>query len=76
MSTAPRDVIREYGKTVLSQMLAAGDPQLQAKARHAMRRMREGRYGYCLACGMQMPAREIELRPERRHCARCQKMGE
>ena len=76
MSTAPRDVILDYGKTSLSRMLAGDDPQLQAEAREAMHRMKEGRYGYCVACGMQMPARDIELRPERRYCARCQKRGE
>ena len=75
MSMAPKDVMLDYGKTALSRMLAGGDggdPQLQARAREAMRRMKEGRYGYCEACGMQMPAREIELRPERSYCARCQ----
>ena len=65
-------MIRKYSETVLSQMLAADDPQLQAQARQAMRRMKEGRYGYCMGCGMLIPAREIELRPERRYCARCQ----
>ena len=79
MSTTPRDLMLDYGKTALSRILAGGDggePQLQMEAREAMRRMREGRYGYCMACGMKMPARDIELRPERRSCAKCQKRGE
>ena len=76
MKTAPRNLMLDYARASLSRMLAGDDPQLQARARQAMRRMREGRYGYCLACGMQMPTREIDLRPERRHCARCQERGE
>ena len=77
MSIAPRDVILDYSKTALSQMLAGGgEPQLQAQARAAMSRMKEGRYGYCETCGMQMPARDIQIRPERRYCARCQKRHE
>ena len=76
MSIAPKDVILDYGKTSLSRMLDGGDPDLQAQARNAMRRVKEGRYGYCEACGMKMPARDIELRPERRHCAKCQKTSE
>jgi len=79
MSTASRDVILDYCKTTLSRMINSGDggdPQLQAQARQAMNRVKAGRYGYCEDCGMQMPARDIELRPERRYCARCQKKDE
>ena len=48
------------------------DTRRSRRAAQALSRIREGTYGYCMGCGLQIPEREMELKPERRYCARCQ----
>jgi RNA polymerase-binding transcription factor DksA len=38
----------------------------------ALRDMAEGRYGICASCGQPIPVERLEVRPEARHCLRCQ----
>lgn len=49
------------------------DPQRGRLAEQALSRIKEGTYGYCMRCGMQIPEREMESIPERRYCYHCQK---
>ena len=38
----------------------------------ALRDMAEGRYGMCDSCGRPISVERLEIRPEARHCLRCQ----
>lgn len=38
----------------------------------AIRRIKEGIYGHCMSCGLHIPERDTEWRPERTHCSQCE----
>lgn len=38
----------------------------------ALKRMDEGRYGECLACGVEIPAARLHAAPEAERCIQCQ----
>lgn len=41
----------------------------------ALSRISSETYGYCQVCGMNIPERELELKPERQSCACCEGNG-
>jgi RNA polymerase-binding transcription factor DksA len=51
------------------------DPVRAIRAIEALRRMEDGDYGYCIACGMKIPEANLESRPERGHCSGCEVEG-
>jgi RNA polymerase-binding transcription factor DksA len=59
---------------VLHEVAAAckqSDPERAALAAEAIRRINEGEYGFCTACGLQIPELELQRSPERQDCPRC-----
>ena len=42
------------------------------QATKAIRRIKEGIYGYCMSCGMHIPERDTDWKPERTHCSQCE----
>lgn len=38
----------------------------------ALSRINSETYGYCMVCGMNIPERELELKPERQCCSGCE----
>ena len=59
----------------LRQIVSQCSESSSSRRRHAaqaLTRIKEGTYGYCMRCGMQIPERAMELRPDRQNCLRCE----
>jgi len=48
------------------------DRRRAALVAHAIRRIQEGTYGYCMTCGLHMAERDTESKPERENCPNCE----
>lgn len=44
-----------------------------AEIEAALKRLDEGKYGFCESCFLEIPQRELLARPERRHCSQCRR---
>lgn len=62
----------DSGQDFERRSLAVASRQALTLIAGALRDMAEGRYGICASCGQPIPVERLEVRPEARHCLRCQ----
>lgn len=67
----------EYLAHTLQQMtVGTTNPRHKRLVSQALSRISSDTYGYCLVCGMSIPERELERKPERQHCSCCEEADE
>lgn len=62
-----------YDARTLQAQVAAVRQRI-ADTAQALRRMSEGSYGLCAACGKPIPIGRLHAAPEATHCARCERL--
>ena len=76
MSTTTLEfTLPNHRRAALERVVAAcagTDPVRADLARAALTRLDTGLYGYCVRCGIKIPEKELERRPERFGCSDCQ----
>ncbi|MBN1422511.1 MAG: hypothetical protein JXP34_27285 [Planctomycetes bacterium] len=61
---------RERAKAAAKGLSKNGSGDL-AEIEAAIQRLKKGEYGYCSACFLEIPMRDLFALPERRTCAQC-----
>ena len=62
-----------HGEDAETMVMVAGCRQILADTARALRHLAEGRYGICQACHGDIPVERLEILPQARYCARCQR---
>jgi DnaK suppressor protein len=61
------------GEDAETMAMIAGCRQILADTARALRHLAEGRYGVCQDCHHDIPVERLEILPQARYCARCQR---
>jgi RNA polymerase-binding transcription factor DksA len=75
MRASNRDTIQAHLETMLRRIVASRQSENRARTRQAalaLKRMESGTYGFCSACGLQIPELRLQTRPDATRCARCE----
>lgn len=70
------DIATEESNREFSLRLQDRDRRLVGKIRQALKRMDEGEYGVCVACGEDISERRLMARPVATHCIDCKTEAE
>lgn len=70
------DIATEESNREFSLRLQDRDRRLVSKIRQALKRMDEGEYGVCVACGEDISERRLMARPVATHCIDCKTEAE
>jgi DnaK suppressor protein len=63
---------------MLRRMVASrriGERSRSREAALALKRMKDGTYGFCSVCGLQIPELRLQTKPEAARCALCERAG-
>lgn len=61
-----------YARTLRQMITGNASSHDRRLVKQALSRIDSQTYGYCLHCGMNIPEGELERKPERQHCPRCE----
>ena len=75
MPSPNQDTMATHRKTMLDHLAADRQPANRKRAQQAalaIERMDDGTYGFCTACGLQIPELRLFRKPEATRCRNCE----
>jgi RNA polymerase-binding transcription factor DksA len=76
MSASSQNTVRAHLETMLRRIVASRRIDDRARTRDAaaaLKRMKDGSYGFCSVCGLQIPELRLQTKPEAATCVLCER---